>query len=312
MRIGSELAVRLLNSMSVSLASQEELRWEACDCPCCAASERKLVYQFSRSAYHRCERCGLVYLSPRLEEACMLRLYRTESYFVGEQNLGYETYEADEDVYRMTFERRLREMAPFASPGRLLDIGCGTGLFLDVVQRAGWEACGLDASDYAVSRRPAELAGQIQTGTLESIDYPAESFDVVTMFDFFEHVYRPAEFARRVARILSPGGIAVVATPDYDSWMRRILGHRTVSFKIPEHVAYYTQRTLATAVHESFEVLHVERIGQYCTTDFVARRLASLSPALGSIFRFGVSILGAKRRRPYVSSGSLLAILTRR
>lgn len=298
--------------MSDSAASEDDLQWEDCDCPICGASERKLAYRFPLAAYYRCAQCGLVYLSPRLEEACMLRLYRMESYFTGEQSLGYETYEQDEVVYRMTFERRLRAMEPFTSPGRLLDVGCGTGLFLDVAQRAGWEAFGLDASDYAVSTRSADLAGRIQTGTLESVDYGAGSFDVVTMFDSFEHVYHPAAFAKRVARILTPGGLAVVATPNYDSWMRRALGSRTVSFKIPEHVAYYTRETLATAVSESLEIIHTEPIGQYCTTDFVARRLAKLSPMLGSTFRFGVSALGAKRWCPYVSSGSLLAILVRR
>lgn len=293
-------------------ASEDALRWEDCDCPLCGASERAVAYRFPRSAYHRCAECGLVYLSPRLEEACMLDLYRAESYFAGEQSLGYETYEQDEAVYRMTFERRLRAMAPFVSPGRLLDIGCGTGLFLDVARRASWDAFGLDASSYAVSRGPADLVDRITTGTLESTDYPAGSFDAVTMFDFFEHVYHPAAFAEHVARILSPSGVAIVATPDYDSWMRRALGRRTVSFKIPEHVAYYTRKTLARAVQDSFEIIHVESIGQYCTTDFVERRLASVSPALGSVFRLAISTFGAKRWQPYVSSGSLLAIMARR
>lgn len=292
--------------------SDDALRWEECDCPVCGAAKRQVAHRFPRSAYHRCSQCGLVYLSPRLEENCMLDLYRAESYFAGEQSLGYETYEQDEAVYRRTFERRLRAMEPFVSPGRLLDIGCGTGLFLDVARQAGWDAFGLDASNYAVSQGPTNLADRITTGTLENTDYAAESFDAITMFDFFEHVYQPAAFAERVARILSPSGVAIVATPDYDSWMRRALGRRTVSFKIPEHVTYYTRKTLARAVQENFEIIHVEAIGQYCTTDFVERRLANIAPALGSAFRFAIATVGAKRWQPYVSSGSLLAIMVRR
>ncbi len=298
--------------MSHTASLERDLQWEECDCPLCGSGERRLAYRFPRSAYHRCTRCGLVYLSPRVSEECMLRLYQEESYFAGEQSLGYETYEADEAVYRLTFERRLRDLARFKSGARLLDVGCGTGLFLDVARRAGWEAFGLDASRYAVSTRPGDLAARIQTGTLETVEYEAGSFDAVTMFDFFEHVYRPAEFAKRLARILVPGGVAVVATPNYDSWMRRILGRRTVSFKIPEHVAYYTQHTLAAAVAESFEIIHVEPTGQYCTTDFVRRRLANVAPVLGASFRLGVSTLLAASWQPYVPSGSLLAILARR
>ena len=105
--------------------------------------------------------------------------------------------------------------------------------------------------------------------------------------------------------------MAIVATPDYDSWMRRTLGRRTVSFKIPEHVAYYTRETLARAVKDHFEVVHAEPVGQYCTTDFVERRLATVSPVLGHLFRMAIATAGAKDWQPYVSSGSLLAVLAR-
>jgi 2-polyprenyl-3-methyl-5-hydroxy-6-metoxy-1,4-benzoquinol methylase len=287
-----------------------DLQWEECGCPLCGAGAdgRRLAYRFEESAYHQC-RCGLVYLSPRLSEECMLRLYQQASYFAGDQGLGYETYEADAAVYRLTFEQRLHELTRFKSGGRLLDIGCGTGLFLDVASEAGWEAFGLDASSYAASTRSDAAARQIHTGTLETASYEPGSFDAVTMFDFFEHVYRPADFARRLAQILSPEGVVVVATPNYDSWMRRLLGRRTVSFKIPEHVAYYTAETLATAVAGSFRVVHEEPIGQYCTTDFVRRRLAGVAPILGAGFQLGVRALRAEAWQPYVASGSLLAVL---
>jgi 2-polyprenyl-3-methyl-5-hydroxy-6-metoxy-1,4-benzoquinol methylase len=301
--------------MSGSAATLADLDWEECDCPLCGGTERRLAVRFEESSYHRCAGCGLVYLSPRVEEARMLRLYEDASYFAGDRHLGYETYEEDEAVYRRTFERRLREITPYKAGGRLLDVGCGTGIFLDVARRAGWSASGLDASPYAVSAISARAGGlgeRIRIGTLESVDYEPGSFDVVTMFDFFEHVYRPIDFARRVARVLAPGGIAVVATPNYDSWLRRLLGRRTVSFKIPEHVAYYTPSTLASAVSECFDVVHVEAIGQYCTTDFVARRLSNVAPALGAVFRAGVRGLRASGWQPYVPSGSLLAILGRR
>jgi 2-polyprenyl-3-methyl-5-hydroxy-6-metoxy-1,4-benzoquinol methylase len=290
------------------------LAWEDCGCPLCgaSASERHVAYRFPESAYHQCDSCSLVYLSPRVPEEQMLELYQQASYYAGDQSLGYETYQADEAVYRMTFARRLRELSRFKRAGSVLDIGCGTGLFLEAASAAGWQVTGLDVSPYA---RPAEataLAGQIRLGTLETVNFAPGSYDAVTMFDFFEHVYRPREFTRHLARILAPDGVAIIATPDYGSWMRRLLGRRTVSFKIPEHVAYYTRETLTRAVSDCFDVTHVEPIGQYCTTDFVGRRLTGLSSSLGSAFRFGVRAIGASGWIPYVPSGSLLAVLTKR
>jgi 2-polyprenyl-3-methyl-5-hydroxy-6-metoxy-1,4-benzoquinol methylase len=292
----------------------DTLEWEDCGCPVCDAdaTERKVAYRFPQSDYHQCLQCDLVYLSPRVPEPRMLALYQDASYYAGEQSLGYETYEEDEDVYRMTFTRRLREFSRFKPGGQVLDIGCGTGLFLEAAESEGWDVSGLDVSRYARSAEATALAGRIRVGTLETADFAPGSFDVVTMFDFFEHVYRPREFVDHVARILAPNGIAVVATPDYGSWMRRLLGRRTVSFKIPEHVAYYTRETLSRAVSHAFDLTHVEPIGQYCTTAFVERRLAGVAPLLGRAFGLGVRAVGASDWTPYVPSGSMLAVLEKR
>lgn len=298
--------------------AEPEPRWEECGCPVCGAGreDRREVQRFPESAYYACARCGLVYLSPRLDEPSMNRLYQSGTYYQGEKSLGYETYEEDAAVYRRTFERRLEELRPWKPHGRLLDVGCGTGLFLEVAAERGYDVHGLDVSEYARASAARDgkalLADCISVGTLETADFAPASFDVVTMFDFFEHVYHPTEFVEHLARVLAPGGVAVIATPDYDSWLRRVLRGRTVSFKIPEHVTYYTASTLSAAVGRRFKVGHIQAIGQYCTTDFVERRLAAVTPGLGTLFAFGVRLAGAHAWQPYVPSGSLLAILLRR
>lgn len=300
--------------MAEAPSPDHEDAWEASGCPLCESpvSSARRVHQFARASYHRCGECGLVYLSPRPSEVAMLARYRDGAYYEGERSFGYEDYLSDAGAYRRTFARRLRELRPFRASGRLLDVGCGPGLFLEEASRAGYDVRGVDPSRSAVGSAPSHLRGRIEVGTLPSAGFPAESFDVVTMFDVFEHVYHPTEFAAEVARVLAPGGIAAVATPDYDSWLRRVLGSRNVSFKIPEHVSYYTRATLARAVGARFRILETWQIGQYCTTEFVCSRLEGVSPHLARAARTAVRALRLERWTPYVPSGSLLAVLERR
>ena len=296
------------------VAAASAPRWEEGECPLCGPGPARTLHAFPSASYVRCAACGLVHLRPRLCEGDMLRLYQEGTYFHGSAELGYDDYEAEAPALRRTFARRLRELAGGQPPGRLLDVGCGTGLLVEAALAQGWDAYGVDASAHAVEQAQRVLGGRVRAGTLEQADFGAP-FDLVTGFDVFEHLYRPRAFVREAAARLRPGGRLALATPNYDSWLRRLLGRRSVSFKIPEHVAYYDPRTLALAVAEEFRVVELRWTGQYCSARFLARRLAGVFRAAGAV----VPPLAAAFERatgrplqPYVPSGSLLAVLARR
>jgi 2-polyprenyl-3-methyl-5-hydroxy-6-metoxy-1,4-benzoquinol methylase len=289
-------------------------RWEDGECPLCGPAPARTLHAFPQASYVRCAACGLVHLRPRLREEDMLRLYQDGTYFSGSAELGYDDYAAEAPALRRTFARRLRELARHSPGGRLLDVGCGTGLLVEAALAEGWDAYGIDASAHAVQQAQRTLGARVRAGTLEQADFGAP-FDLVTGFDVFEHLYRPRIFVREAAARLRPGGCLALATPNYASWLRRLLGRRSVSFKIPEHVAYYDPRTLALAVAEEFRVVELRWTGQYCTTRFLARRLAGLSRTVGALvppLAAGFQRATGRPLEPYVPSGSLLAVLVRR
>jgi SAM-dependent methyltransferase len=290
----------------------ERLTWEDPGCLLCgsAPAAGRVVARFPRASYRRCRECGLVYLSPRLTEDCMLELYRRGDYFLGEAGFGYATYEEDERAYRRTFARRLDEISAHQAGGRLLDVGCGTGWLIDAALARGFDAHGVEASEYAVGRRP-DLAGRVRRGSFEDFAWDGRPFDVITLMDVFEHLYHPGRAAARLAELTAPGGVVAIATPDYDAWLRRVLGRRSVSFKVPEHITYYTRGTLGRAVGDHLQVIHVEPIGQYCTPGFLASRLDAVVPLAGRAVR-GLAAVRGPEWLPYVPSGSLLALLRRK
>jgi SAM-dependent methyltransferase len=100
---------------------------------------------------------------------------------------------------------------------RWLDLGCAYGFLVEEARAAGFRACGLDASHFAVAQARAHapgVAGRLVAGHAERLPFGDARFDVVTAFDLLEHVPEPVEVIREAARVLRPGGLFLAATPD--------------------------------------------------------------------------------------------------
>lgn len=173
----------------------------------------------------------------------MIACYENDGYFEGGA-AGYDSYGEQATSLRATFDRLLRSMAERGlARGRLLDIGCGYGFFLQAAApffefRAGTE----------LSARAAEIAraraDEVCLGSLDAVP-PDWRFDCVVALHVVEHVYEPVPFLRRVRDLLTPDGAIIVAVPNMGGVWRKSMGRRWPSFKFPEHVAYYDARTLA-------------------------------------------------------------------
>ncbi|MBP9142967.1 MAG: class I SAM-dependent methyltransferase [Thermoanaerobaculia bacterium] len=224
-------------------------------------------YAFAPYGVVRCPACGLWYLSPRLNEAAMVAAYREASYFEGGAGPGYSSYLAQEPTLRRTFRRLLRSMQRLGMTratggpdtgsrgGRLLEIGCAYGFFLDEARpyfayRAGTE----------YSEAGAELARQcadaVHVGGLAALPgvgsgEAGERFDTIVLIHTIEHVYDPAALLEGLMEHLAPGGWIVLATPDMGGFWRPLLGRFWPFFKTPEHVAFYTAKSLAALLRRA-------------------------------------------------------------
>ena len=238
-------------------------QWEEIECAICRTREFSTKrHDFAQASYWQCKKCGLVYLSPRPVESQAVAIYDSKDYFSGEGS-GYLDYEGDAASYYKTFSRRLNYIKQYKSGGRLLDVGCGTGYFLEVAHRGGFEVNGVDLSSYAVASASAKFPQKVFLGTVEDAALKSLKFDVITMFDLFEHIYRPFDFAQRLNGMLNEGGVVALTTPNYNSLLRKCLGNKTVSFKVPEHVYYYTLETIRIVTKDCFQIVASCPEGQY-------------------------------------------------
>lgn len=281
---------------------------EPATCPICGPSASAVLrYSFDPYKVVACSSCGLNYLSPRLTQEAILKLYKDEAYYNSNvAGQGYDEYLEISENWEKTFTRRLKQIAPYKSSGRALDIGCGPGYFLSAAQKMGFDVYGLDPSDYIVEMAKKAWGERVQLGLIESANYEPESFDLIVAFDTFEHIYDPNKFLQAIHSFLKPGGVLAITTPDPTSTLSKISGKNWVSYKLPEHVFYWSPETIRRVLKKDFEVLEIRSAGQYATLGFLFRRVFRLSGNPGKLISAIINFLN--RFSIYSDNGSLTAI----
>lgn len=234
----------------------------------------------------RCRRCGQVYTDPQPAPADLLAAYREvedPSYLA--QRVGREH----------TFRMLLGELHEIVSPpGRLLDVGCYTGVFAAAAAAAGWQVTGLELSRWAaaVARRDTGLA--IHECTLDELPVAPGSLDVVTLWDVIEHLSAPRASLGRVAALLRPGGVLGLSTHFLDTAAARLLGSR-YPFLMDMHLSHFTVATLMRMLEASgFEVVGVRRYRRHVTLGYLFDRISNLNLPLARLARRLAAVGGGR------------------
>ncbi|MCF6278424.1 MAG: class I SAM-dependent methyltransferase, partial [Anaerolineales bacterium] len=136
-----------------------------------------------------CTECELRFLSPRLTEEDILHFYQGEDYYAPSYaRQGYDDYLDLREAWIKTFKKRLRAVISYKRAGRLLDIGCGPGFFLEAAREMGYDDIwGIDPSAFIVNVARKEFGERILEGTIESAALIPDTYDILTAFDVFEH-----------------------------------------------------------------------------------------------------------------------------
>lgn len=162
------------------------------------------------------------------------------------EQLDSELYESESHGKSLSALRQLKIIERYAKPpGRIFDIGCGSGVFLGTAVNAGWKGEGVEPSKPLVrkARQFLDSDTPVHWSTLQAAPIGGRDFDVVTLWDVLEHVTDPIGFLSQARSLLKPGGILFANVPDLDSFQARLLGSKW-PLLLPEHLNYFTCRSL--------------------------------------------------------------------
>lgn len=204
-----------------------------------------------------CRRCGLVRVEPRLAEADILKRYSAD-YLYRDYLPVFRADRNGVDLNLVTshyiFYLKLAGRV-FSPGGRLLDVGCGAGLFLKAAESLGWAVEGVEVSPAAAEYAASILKVPVRNEKLEQAGFPDASFDVVTLLDTLEHLGDPLGTLVEAHRVLKPGGRLILNTPDLGSASRAVLGKAWAVLTPAEHLTYFREGTLRRMLERAgFEV----------------------------------------------------------
>ena len=139
---------------------------------------------------------------------------------------------------------------PAKRGGRLLEIGCGSGTTLHLMEQKGWSVTGLDFDEGAVKNARSKGLN-VRLGELSTQEFADESFDAVVMSHVIEHVSSPGELLRECRRVLKKGGVLVALTPNADSRMHMHYGRNWRALETPRHLQIFTSKSLASMANSA-------------------------------------------------------------
>ncbi len=240
----------------------------------------------------RCRKCGLAFLNPRPGQEEIKTIYAGE-YFadrINPQKL------LSQELSSSGLIKKLRMYLP--EKGRVLDIGAATGAYLAAFKNAGWDVFGVEISDFA--RESAKTTYGITTiyPNLETASFASDYFDFIYMVHVIEHFPEHISLLKEVNRVLKPGGILFIATPNFGSPAAAKMKSEWPSLKPDQHLTFFTPKTLKMVlIHSDFKIVkcdtmqsvietpHLEKLFGKTKTGYLSKIANKFFPGIKSSIR---------------------------
>jgi SAM-dependent methyltransferase len=267
-------------------------------CPVCDSAEILRGYDLKEFEVLRCASCQTAWRSNMYTPEQVAAMYEDEPY----EEHPFFGYDSDAETLRKVpryrrFQQGLEVVEREVGVGRLLDVGCGAGTFMAIAAARGWDVYGVEMNEALVAEAEKAVGeGRVVCGAFEALDPEDAKYDVITLWDVIEHVLDPVSFIERAQRMLRPGGVIVICTPDEESVLANtgkailsVSGGRWNYPALALHPRYHTFFFSGTSLENLFEARGMSVVESYSQAAFAAHsELASRAQkiVIGMIERF--------------------------
>jgi ubiquinone/menaquinone biosynthesis C-methylase UbiE len=282
-------------------------------CHICSGNRATLYMQKDGSDYYRCPDCRLEFIFPQPDDEALARIYSENYYDAWGLNIDSDT---TVKLKRSTFEYRLNLISENLKPGdNILDCGCATGIFLDLVKEQGFVPYGVEISDYGVQECRKKFGEQnIFHGQLEDARFGNEEKNFISaifMTDYLEHVRNPHEVLVTACRFLKPGGLLVITTPDTSSISNLLMRKNWIHYKT-EHLFYFSRANIELLLSQAgCTIMQKIKGWKYFSWEYVSHQFNAYPvPVLSLAVRVINKILpvSIRKKRFCIHAGEMIVV----
>ena len=191
-------------------------------------------------------------------------------------------------------------LANYQAKGKVLDIGCGFGFFLEALDKGKYNTYGIDISEFAIEQAKQRSKAHL---TVQSADerfpYRDDLFEAVTMFDVIEHISNYRYALEEIYRVLKPGGYAFVITANSNSLLRKILRKQWYWYKDPTHIHLFSPKSLRQSLMDTgFTSITIRTFFDFYLAGETSKYLRPFRPLNRILFlpKFGDAMLAIARK----------------
>lgn len=223
------------------------------NCPVCNSSKKKDIFFKEGSKFVSCKVCNMVYLDPVFKDNYLFK------YYSNSPDVQANAHVKEKKFYNSIYNSGIDIIKKKKKIGKLMDLGCSGGFFLDIVKKKGWETFGIEINkkEFNIAKKKNHKVWNVELSKIDK----KEKFDVITLWDVFEHIKDPHTILKEMKKRLNNKGLIFLQIPNSHSIAAQILREKCNVFDPIEHVNLYNVNSLKKLFSlTNFKVVNIKSV----------------------------------------------------
>ncbi len=246
------------------------------------------MFDYRSFHYYRCPKCSHVTTYPTPDKNTIFEHY-DKKFNEGNYQLlrdFSQDYKKIYDYYVQILARELSTRGLSWAGLKVLDVGCFTGEFLQLLKSHGADVYGLELQSRAVEIANRKLDGRVLQVDIDRADFPQMSFDIISLLGVIEHVVDPIRLLSRAQELLRPGGLLLIQTPNSGSFLARAMQGLWPPYAPIEHIHLFSKQSLTLALSQmGFTKVVYEGHWKKLPVDYVFNMLQNYGPEFHTLIK---------------------------